>query len=259
MAAAEAVMSGIEQEIIRTHQEPLPQPEAAPTFDSKGQGGSAWNNLSNLVAPPLTRISLMTWALWLSITFSYYSFFTWIPTLLVQSGMTITRSFAYSISIYAAMIPGYYSAAYFNDRVGRRATIVSYLVLGGVAAVGLAKAASNLQIIFAGVCLSFFMNGVYAGVYAYTSEIFPTRIRTTGVGLASAVGRLGAISAPILVGAIFPRFGFAGVFGVTTLVLLAGAMVVVIFGVRTDGRSLEAIAAGELADRAPFVQRRGVV
>ena len=99
------------------------------------------------------------------------------------------------------------------------------------------------------------MNGVYAGVYAYTAEIFPTRIRTTGVGLASAVGRLGAISAPILVGAIFPRFGFAGVFGVTTVVLLAGALVVVIFGVRTDGRSLEAIAAGEFADRTPVVQR----
>ena len=241
ISEAEAEMSRIEEEIIRTHQQPLTQLEPTPTLDFKSQGGSVWNNLVTLVAPPLTSISVMTWALWLSITFSYYSFFTWIPTLLVQSGMTITRSFAYSISIYAAMIPGYYSAAYFNDRIGRRATIVSYLIMGGVAAIGLAKAASNLQIIFAGVCLSFFMNGVYAGVYAYTSEIFPTRIRTTGVGLASAVGRLGAISAPILVGAIFPRFGFAGVFGLTTLVLLVGAMVVMIFGVRTEGRSLEAI------------------
>jgi putative MFS transporter len=166
--------------------------------------------------------------------------------------MTMTRSFAYSISIYAAMIPGYYSAAYFNDRIGRRATIVSYLLLGGAAAIGLAMATSNRQIILAGVWLSFFMNGVYAGVYAYTAEVFPTRIRTTGVGLASAVGRLGAISAPILVGAIFPRFGFAGVFGVTTLVLLVGAVVVLVFGIRTDGRSLEAIAAGEFADRAPI-------
>jgi len=254
ISAAESVMSRIEKEIILTDQQPLPQPEPAPTFStvtdrayshSKEHVASAWSNLATLVTPPLTRISLMTWALWLSITFSYYSFFTWIPTLLVQSGMTITRSFAYSISIYAAMIPGYYSAAYFNDRIGRRATIVSYLVLGGVAAIGLARATSNLQITLAGVCLSFFMNGVYAGVYAYTSEIFPTRIRTTGVGLASAIGRLGAISAPILFGAIFPRFGFAGVFGLTTVVLLAGALVVVIFGVRTDGRSLEAIAHDE--------------
>jgi putative MFS transporter len=244
ISAADAVMSRIEEEIIHTLRQPLPPPESAPTFASRELGGSAWNNLATLVAPPLTRIAAMTWALWLSITFSYYSFFTWIPTLLVQSGMTIARSFAYSISIYAAMIPGYYSAAWFNDRIGRRATIVSYLLVGGGAAIGLARAASNLQIILAGVCLSFFMNGVYAGVYAYTSEIFPTRIRTTGVGVASAVGRLGAISAPILVGAIFPRFGFAGVFGVTTLVLLAGAMVVVLFGVPTDGRSLEAIAAG---------------
>src|SRR5262245_32304250 len=260
ISEADAMMIRIEEEIKRRHQQALPQPEPVSPPDTGGVARSAgavtvWNNLATLVGPPLRRVAVMTWALWLSITFSYYSFFTWIPTLLVQSGMTITRSFAYSISIYGAMIPGYYSAAYFNDRIGRRATIVSYLLLGGAAAIGLATAKSNQQIILAGVCLSFFMNGVYAGVYAYTSEVFPTRIRTTGVGLASAVGRLGAISAPILVGAIFPRFGFAGVFGVTTLVLLVGAVVVLLFGVRTDGRSLEAIAAGEFADRTSLVQR----
>lgn len=33
----------------------------------------------------------------------------------------------------------------------------------------------------------------YAGVYAYTPELFPTWMRATGVGLASAVGRIGSI------------------------------------------------------------------
>ena len=42
----------------------------------------------------------------------------------------------------------------------------------------------------AGICLSFFMNGTYAEVYAYTAEVFPTAIRTTGAGLASAIGRI---------------------------------------------------------------------
>jgi putative MFS transporter len=85
ISAAEAVMTRIEEEIIRTRQRPLPQPEPVPTFDSKAQGGSAPNNLATLVVPPMTRITVMTSALWLSITFSYYSFFTWIPTLLVQA------------------------------------------------------------------------------------------------------------------------------------------------------------------------------
>jgi putative MFS transporter len=99
----------------------------------------------------------------------------------------------------------------------------------------------------AGILLSFFMNGTYAGVYAYTAEVFPTPIRTTGAGLASAIGRIGAIVSPILVGYLYPKFGFTGVFGVTTSVLLVGALTVVLMGVPTRGRSLEEIAASEAA------------
>jgi putative MFS transporter len=102
----------------------------------------------------------------------------------------------------------------------------------------------------AGICLSFFMNGTYAGVYAYTAEVFPTAVRTTGAGTASAIGRIGAIVSPILVGYLYPISGFAGVFGATTVVLLLGALAVVVMGVPTRGRSLEDIAAGEAEDVA---------
>jgi putative MFS transporter len=164
----------------------------------------------------------------------------------MQHGMSITKSFAYSLAIYIAQIPGYFSAAYLNEKIGRQATIASYMVLGGVSALSMTAVQSNQAIMIAGICLSFFMNGTYAGVYAYTSEVFPTAIRTTGVGIASAVGRIGAIVSPILVGYIFPAFGFGGVFGVTTAVLLAGALTVLIMGIKTKGLSLEAIAVKEL-------------
>ena len=133
----------------------------------------------------------MSWAMWLSITFSYYAFFTWIPSLLVESGMTVTKSFGYSIAIFAAQIPGYFSAAWLNERIGRQATIACYMVLGGLSAVGLAVSHADGAVTMAGVCLSFFMNGTYAGLYAYTPEIFPTAVRATGMGTASSVGQIG--------------------------------------------------------------------
>ena len=212
-----------------------------------GQGGTLLTNFAALLAARQARITIMTWIMWLSITFSYYSFFVWIPSLLVQNGMSITKSFGYSLTMYCAQVPGYFSAAWFNERIGRQATIASYMVLGGASALGLAFAQSEQQIMLAGIFLSLFMNGTYAGVYAYTAEVFPTPIRTTGAGLASAIGRIGAIVAPILVGYLYPNFGFAGVFGVTTTVLLLGAVTVVLMGVPTRGRSLEEIAAGEVA------------
>ncbi|QCP51385.1 MFS transporter [Trinickia violacea] len=208
--------------------------------------GSVLENVKALWSRHLARITAMTWLMWLSITFSYYAFFTWIPGLLVQSGMTITKSFSYSLVIYIAQIPGYFTGAWLNEKIGRQATIATYMVLGGASALGLALTHSDSGILMCGFLLSFFMNGTYAGVYAYTPEVFPTDVRTTGVGLASSIGRLGAIAAPILVGYVYPIAGFAGVFGATTTVLLIGALAVVVMGVQTRGRSLEEIAAGQL-------------
>ena len=98
----------------------------------------------------------------------------------------------------------------------------------------------------AGICLSFFMNGTYAGVYAYTPELFPTEVRATGMGTASSIGRIGAIVSPVLVGWLYPHFGFAGVFGTTTAVLVVGALAVIFMGINTRNRSLEDITAEEL-------------
>jgi MFS transporter, putative metabolite:H+ symporter len=243
---AAAVLDAIET-AFRASGHTLPPPLAG-TGAVTPTAGSLFDNFANLFAPRQARITLMTWIMWLSITFSYYSFFVWIPSLLVESGMTLTKSFSYSLIIFCAQTPGYFSAAWLNERWGRQATVVVYLLLGGVSAFGLAFAGSNSAIMAAGVLLSFFMNGAYAGVYAYTAEVFPTAIRTTGAGLASAIGRIGAIASPILVGSyLYPNFGFAGVYGVTTAVLLGGAAAVMLMGVPTLGRALEEIAAGESA------------
>jgi putative MFS transporter len=248
-AAAEAVVTNMEQRAERAgYRLPAPVSVVAPPVDI-GARRSFFGKLALLWAPGLARITAMTWIMWVSITFSYYAFFTWIPSLLVASGMTITRSFGYSIAIYLAQVPGYFSAAYMNEKIGRQKTIASYMILGGVSAIGLAVAGTDHTVMLAGICLSFFMNGTYAGVYAYTPELFPTEIRATGMGTASSVGRIGAIVSPILVGWLYPKFGFAGVFGTTTVVLLIGALSVIIMGINTKNRSLEDISAEELMVR----------
>jgi putative MFS transporter len=206
------------------------------------RGGSFAKNLAALWSAPMARTTLMLWILWIAITFSYYGFFTWIPTLLVKQGMTVTRSFGYSIIIYLAQIPGYYSAAFVSEKLDRKWTIVSYMVLGGVSAWLMSNARSDAAITLAGFSLSFFMNGTYAGIYAYTPELYPTTFRTTGMGVASAFGRIGGLSAPIVIGNTFSRIGFGGVFVITTIALVAGALGVALLGIGTAGKSLEQIS-----------------
>ncbi|MCW8206306.1 MFS transporter [Verminephrobacter aporrectodeae subsp. tuberculatae] len=247
-AEADAVVDAMEHAIARGGQ-PLPalDPHDVAAAPPSRERGGLLKNYATLLSRRLLPTTSMTWLMWLSITFSYYTFFTWIPSLLVQNGMTMTKSFGYSLVMYLAQVPGYFSAAWLNDRIGRQATIVSYMLMGMLAALGMAFARGDAQIMAAGLLLSFFMNGTYAGVYAYTPEVFPTQVRATGAGLASAIGRIGAITAPILVGYVYPKLGFAGVFGTTTAALLMGSAAVWIMGVPTRGRSLEDIATEKIS------------
>jgi MFS transporter, putative metabolite:H+ symporter len=244
-AEAEAVVADIEQEFAR-HGVSLPPPKPAkPVVDAGAT--TLLQNFAMLWSPKLRRITIMSWLLWVSVTFCSYAFFTWIPGLLVERGMTISKSFSFSIIIYLAQIPGYFSAAWVCERIGRPYTIICYMLGAAISAIALAFVQTDGQVVAMSVLLSFFINGVNAGEYAYTPEVFPTRVRATGVGTASAIGRLGAIASPILVGYLYPIAGFAGVFGMTTGVLLVGALSVLFLGIPTKGRSLEEIEADELS------------
>jgi len=224
---------------------PEPSPDAVPAMVAAKPRG-ALGNVATIWSRKLARTTAVSWLMWFSVAFAYYSFFSWIPSLLVKEGLTITKSFGYSIAIFGAQIPGYFSAAWLNEKLGRKRVVASYMLFGGAAAIALAFSHTAAQIMVTGICLSFFMNGAFAGVYAYTPEIFPTAVRTTGTGSSSSFGRIGSVSAPILVGFVYPAAGFLGVFGMTTAVLVAGACVVLVFGIETRGRSLEEIEAQEL-------------
>src|SRR5262249_41491184 len=136
----------------------------------------------------------------------------------------------------------YYSAAFVSEKLDRKWTIVVYMLLGGVSAFLMSQARSDAAIMAAGFSLSFFMNGTYAAIYAYTPELYPTAFPTTGIGGASAFGRIGGLSAPIVIGYTFSRIGFGGVFLITTVVLVVGALAVALLGIGTAGKSLEQIA-----------------
>jgi putative MFS transporter len=61
------------------------------------------------------------------------------------------------------------------------------------------------------------------------------------MGVASAFGRIGGLSAPIVIGYTYSWIGFSGVFTITTVVLVTGALIVALLGIATAGKSLEQI------------------
>ncbi|TDD90910.1 MFS transporter [Saccharopolyspora karakumensis] len=245
-AEAEKVVVDLEEKVRAATRAPLPPiPEAVVEKPAEARKVGLVSALKYLWSGSMARRTAITWLIWFVITFSYYGFFTWIPTLLVQQGITVTKSFEFSIIIYLAQVPGYFSAAWLGERLDRKNTIALYLAGAAVSAFWMSQMTDPVLITTSAAVLSFFLNGTYAAVYSYTPEVFPTWIRASGTGLSSAFGRVGSILAPSVIGLSAASLGFAGVFGLTTAVLAVGVVCTLLFGLSTAGRSLEDLTETE--------------
>ncbi|MNB70906.1 putative niacin/nicotinamide transporter NaiP [compost metagenome] len=186
------------------------------------------------------RSTLMLWILWFTVIFSYYGIFLWLPSVMVIKGFSLVRSFEYTLIMTLAQLPGYFTAAYFIEKFGRKFVLVVYLVFTALSAVWFGYASTEGTLIAAGICLSFFNLGAWGGMYAYTPELYPTSVRSTGVGLAASFGRIGGIIAPLLVGLLVGRsVGLPSIFVLFFVTILIGAAAVLFLGRETKGIDLD--------------------
>jgi MFS transporter, putative metabolite:H+ symporter len=75
-----------------------------------------------------------------------------------------------------------------------------------------------------------------------TRELYPTAVRATGTGFASAVGRIGSLIGPTVIGLILPTAGQSSVFALGAGAFVIAALAVLILGEETKGRTLEHIS-----------------
>jgi putative MFS transporter len=153
------------------------------------------------------------WAVWFGINFSYYGAFIWLPTLLVDAGFSLVRSFGFTLLITLAQLPGYAAAAVLIERWGRRPTLVAFLAGSAVGAGAFALAGGETAVLLTGMVLSFFNLGAWGAVYAVTPEVYPTALRGTGAGAAAGFGRIASIAAPLCVPPLLAAGGNGLVFG----------------------------------------------
>jgi len=188
------------------------------------------------------RSTAVIWVIWFGVNFGYYGFVLWTPTLLTEQGFDIVKSFGYTVIMCIAQLPGYFSAAYLIERIGRKPTLILFFAGTAVAAWFFGCAGSESQILAAGCLLYFFALGSWGSVYSYTPEVYPTDIRGAGSGWSSAFGRIGAFIAPFIVPVLYSAFGmehgFTLVFILLSLVFAFVAVIILLFGSETRGMSL---------------------
>jgi MFS transporter, putative metabolite:H+ symporter len=168
----------------------LPEGELVPP------SGAGKSRLAVLFEPKYLRTTLLLWLVWFAISIGYYGTFTWLPSWFRAKGFALPSVYLNSLIMALAQVPGYFSAAWLIEKLGRRRTLGAYLLASGLFAWLFALAATPASVVLTAVFLSFFALGAWGALYAYTPEAYPTSIRTTGIGAASAMTRIAGAIAP---------------------------------------------------------------
>ncbi|MDO5620105.1 MAG: MFS transporter [Paracoccus sp. (in: a-proteobacteria)] len=177
-----------------------------------------------LFRPDMLRTTLAVLALWFLVSLSYYGVFVWLPAKLAGEGFGWVRGYGFLLVLALAQVPGYALAAYGVERWGRKPTLQLFLTLSALGCAGFALASTPVVIAATLMLMSFALLGTWGALYAFTPELYPTRLRGTGMGLASATARLGGLAAPSLLGAVIAR-DFTLAIGLFAALLLAAALV----------------------------------
>jgi MFS transporter, AAHS family, 4-hydroxybenzoate transporter len=133
---------------------------------------------------------------------------SWIPTLLRAGGLSMAQAgFAIALNSLGSFV-GSGAVGRVMDRYGAYRVLIPAFILASIAAGLLGFSTASFSTVALVITVSgFFAGASQAGVIALAAVVYPVAIRSTGVGWAMAIGRLGAVVGPIL-GGIFLSQGW---------------------------------------------------
>jgi putative MFS transporter len=235
---ANLVMVQFEKDVQRRYGKPLP-PLVDTVLVEKETGKSSF---AELWSRDYIRRTIMLWIVWPACLFGYYGLTSWLAVLLVGKGFGIIKSINFVITITIGGIPGFLVATYLIEKIGRKPVVITATAMTAVSSYWYGNVSSLPFLYTWGFLLQFFTYAMWSSIYAYTPELYPTRMRGTGCGLSSSVGRVGAILGPYIIGAVLASSGPGAVFDLAAFMFALAALSVLILGPETRGRILEEIS-----------------
>ncbi|KXH80907.1 MFS transporter [Sporosarcina sp. HYO08] len=213
----------------------------SPKYEASGKPKqSLGSKITAVWSKKYAKRTLMLWIVWFMVVFSYYGMFLWLPSVMVAKGFDMIKSFGYVLLMTLAQLPGYFSAAWLIEKVGRKFVLATYLLGTAASALAFGFADTLGLLLLSGAFLSFFNLGAWGALYAYSPEQYPTSIRATGSGMAAAVGRIGGIFGPLLVGSLLAAgTDFSIIFGIFCGAIVIGVLAVIFLGTETKQMELE--------------------
>ncbi|EPR85652.1 Sialic acid transporter (permease) NanT [Acinetobacter gerneri DSM 14967 = CIP 107464 = MTCC 9824] len=219
---------------IRKH---VPEPEI---FKQTKEKATTKVSFWEIFSPKLIKNTVLTAILCTGVQGGYYAITTWLPTYLkTEKGLSVLNTGGYLGVIILGSFIGYITGAYMTDRFGRKANLLIFSVLCCLSVYFYTQfQLTNELMLILGFPLGFAASGIFSGLGAYLTELFPNELRANGQGFAYNFGRgIGALF-PTLVGFLAQKNGLGWAIGVFAGGAYLVVIVITLFLPETKGRDL---------------------
>jgi AAHS family 4-hydroxybenzoate transporter-like MFS transporter len=187
--------------------------------------------IAHLFAEQRGPITLLLWVVFFMSLLDLYLLSNWLPTVLNDLGLSISGAAAIGAMLQVGGVVGTFTLGHFIDRFSFRALALTYLCAAvAVASIGLTSHSTSL-VTFAIFAAGFCIVGGQIAANALAATYYPTAIRSTGVGWALGIGRIGSIVGPLIGGVMLahemgpqPLFAVAAI---PALIAAAAAFVLI--------------------------------
>jgi MFS transporter, AAHS family, 4-hydroxybenzoate transporter len=157
-------------------------------------------SLNALFGQGLKKSTFMLWlSFFLSFTALYY-LTSWIPKLATNAGLSVKLSIYAGLVFNAGAFLGIITQGALSAKWGLHKVIFFFLIGTGIVMTVFGLFAGSAWVLILFGFIGFGIQGGFIGLYAVAASIYPTEIRSTGIGWAIGFGRLGAIIGPLLGG-----------------------------------------------------------
>jgi AAHS family benzoate transporter-like MFS transporter len=190
-----------------------------------GRAGNLFTSARALFAAEHVRPTILFWlatAMSLLLVFGSY---TWLPVIMIRAGYGLTSALAFFVCLQVGAVGGTLVGSLVGDRRGPKNMVLSSFACAVIGLVLLAAKPPTLAVYPLVILVGIGAGGTQCLLYAYLASYYPPTLRDSGLGLASAFGRLGGIAGPLIGGTLAaggatPAQNFL-VFAIAPLIALA--------------------------------------
>jgi putative MFS transporter len=209
---------------------------------ASGRKSTSWKELFDDVY--LVR-TLTVWVMWSASYLLSKNLIVWLPSLYrTVFKVPVQEALNYGIVTTVLSLLSAVITAFVIDWFGRKWLMATAFACAALALLALyvLGASSVMSVVILGNAAAFFISVTSFGLYLYTPELYPTRMRALGTSVATFWVRVTSMISPVIIGYVVPTFGLDAMFLLFAVCSILGGIACVLGAVETRGQSLEAIA-----------------